>query len=86
MSATSVTLEGHAASAADLAAGFCTGTPLRTAIEARGDLAACTALVADQMTARFGPGPVTTKMTAHVIEARPPDRIAPEPPGVRVCS
>ena len=59
-----------AASAADVAAGFCTGTPLRAAIEARGDLAACTALVADQMTARLGPGPVTATMTAYVIEAR----------------
>src|SRR5262249_28368990 len=48
-SATPVTLVGHAASAADVAAGFCTGTPLRAAIEARGDLAACTALLADQM-------------------------------------
>ena len=33
-----VTLEGHAASAADVATGFCRGTPLRAAIEARGDL------------------------------------------------
>jgi SAM-dependent methyltransferase len=78
VSATSVTLEGHAASAADIAAGYCTGTPLRAAIEARGDLATCTALVADQMTARFGPGPVTAKMTAYVIEARPPEPSAPE--------
>ena len=59
--------------------GFCTGTPLRTAIEARGDLAAYTARVADQMTARLGPGPVTAKMTAYVIEARPPQPAAPEP-------
>jgi len=71
VSATAVTLEGRAASAADVAAGFCTGTPLRAAIEARGDLAACTALVAGQMTARLGPGPVTATMTAYVIEARP---------------
>ncbi|HEY2488659.1 MAG TPA: methyltransferase domain-containing protein [Streptosporangiaceae bacterium] len=71
-SAVPVTLVGHAASAADVAVGFCTGTPLRAAIEARGDLAAYTARVADQMTARLGPGPVTAKMTAYVIEARPP--------------
>jgi SAM-dependent methyltransferase len=77
VSAIPVTLEGHAVSAADVAAGFCTGTPLRAEIEARGDLAACTALVAGQMTARLGPGPVTATMTAHVIEARPPERTAP---------
>lgn len=78
VSAIPVTLEGHAASAADVAAGFCTGTPLRAEIEARGDLAACTALVAGQMTARLGPGPVTAKMTAYVIEARPPEPTAPD--------
>jgi SAM-dependent methyltransferase len=72
VSAAPVTLEGHACSAADIAAGFCTGTPLRAEIEARGELAACTARVAGQMTARFGPGPFTAKMTAYVIEARPP--------------
>ena len=65
----SVTLDGHAKSAADVAAGFCTGTPLRMAIEARADLAASTAAVADHMTARLGPGPVTAKMTAYVIGA-----------------
>jgi SAM-dependent methyltransferase len=78
VSATSVMLEGRASSAADVATGYCTGTPLRAAIEARGDLATCTALVAGQMTARLGPGPVTATMTAYVIEARPPDQTAPE--------
>ena len=71
VSTASVTLDGHASSAADVAAGFCTGTPLRMEIEARGDLAASTAVIADQMTARLGPGPVTAKMTAYIIEARP---------------
>jgi SAM-dependent methyltransferase len=66
-----VTLEGHAASAADVAAGYCTGTPLRTAIEARGDLAATTAIVANEMEARLGTGAVRGRMTAHVIEATP---------------
>ena len=81
VSATTVTLEGRAASAADVAAGFCTGTPLRAAIEARGDLAACAVLAAAQMTARLGPGPVTATMTAYVIEARPgaPVSTAPAP-------
>ena len=67
----SVTLEGHAASAADLAVGYCTGTPLRPAIEARGDLATTTAVVAREMETRLGAGAVTGKMTAHVIEATP---------------
>ena len=67
----SVTLEGRAASAADVAAGYCTGTPLRPAIEARGDLATTTAVVAREMEARLGAGAVTGRMTAHVIEATP---------------
>lgn len=66
-----VTLTGHAESAADVAAGFCTGTPLRMAIESRGDLAAATEVVAAEMTARMGAGPVSAEMTAHFIEARP---------------
>lgn len=73
VSAVPVVLDGNAASAADVAAGFCTGTPLRGEIEARGDLAASTAVIADQMTARLGPGPVTAKMTAYVIEAHEPE-------------
>jgi len=71
MSAVSVTLSGQADSAADVATGFCTGTPLRMEIESRGHLAASTAVVADQMTASLGRGPVTAEMTAFVIEARP---------------
>jgi SAM-dependent methyltransferase len=67
----SVTLEGHAASVADIAVGYCTGTPLRAAIEARGDLATTTAVVASEMETRLGAGAVTGKMTAHVIEATP---------------
>jgi SAM-dependent methyltransferase len=64
-----VTLEGRAAAAGDIATGFCTGTPLRPAIEARADLAATTAVVTEEMEARLGSGPVTGRMTAHVIEA-----------------
>jgi len=62
---------GQAGSAAELAVGFCTGTPLRAALEARGDLDAITAEVAREMEARLGPGPVTGRMAAHVFEARP---------------
>jgi SAM-dependent methyltransferase len=67
----SITLEGQAASAADVAAGYCTGTPLRAEIEARGDLATATAVIAKEMEARLGTGAVTGKMTAHVIAATP---------------
>jgi SAM-dependent methyltransferase len=66
-----VTLDGHSGSAADVAAGFCTGTPLRMAIEDRGDLMAATAAISKEMTARLGNGAVTAKMTAYVVEARP---------------
>jgi SAM-dependent methyltransferase len=70
----SVTLEGRAASAADLAVGYCTGTPLRPEIEARGNLAAATAVVAKEMEQRLGRGAVIGSMTAHVVEAKPRDR------------
>ncbi len=66
-----LTLEGRAASIADIATGFCTGTPVRAEIEARDDLSAATAGLTETMLARFGPGPVTGRMAAHVIEARP---------------
>lgn len=66
-----VTLEGRAASIADIATGFCTGTPVRAEVEARDDLSAATAALTEALLARFGPGPVTGRMTAHVVEARP---------------
>jgi SAM-dependent methyltransferase len=65
-----VTLEGHAESAAEVATGFCTGTPVRAGIEARSDLATATAVVSEEMVRQLGPGPVTVRMTAHVFEAR----------------
>lgn len=65
----SVTLEGRATSAEDLAAGYCTGTPLRGQIEARGDLAVAMATIAEVMEARLGPGEVSGMMTALVLEA-----------------
>jgi SAM-dependent methyltransferase len=70
VSIVSVTFEGRAKSVADVAAGFCYGTPLRMAIEARGDLETSTAVITDQMTALLGSGPVTAKMTAYIVEAR----------------
>jgi len=67
---TAVTVTGHARSAADIAAGYCTGTPLRAGIASRGDLAATTALVEESVVARLGTGPIAAEMTAHVVEAR----------------
>jgi hypothetical protein len=72
-----VTLDGNADSAAGVAAGFCTGTPLRMEMAARGELEEGTRAVAAEMTARLGDGPVTVPMTAYVIQARPSRR----PPG-----
>jgi SAM-dependent methyltransferase len=71
VSADSITLDGRSSSAADVAMGFCTGTPLRAGIEKRGDLAANTAVISKTMTSLLGEGPVTCKMTAYVVEARP---------------
>lgn len=64
-----VTLQGRAASAADIAAGYCGGTPIRAALEARGDVAEATEAVARELEAELGPGPVTGRMTAYVLHA-----------------
>ena len=65
----STTLEGRSASAAEIAEGYCYGTPLPTEIDARGDLAAVTAVVAEAIEHRLGPGPITGSMTAHAVRA-----------------
>ncbi|MER5301850.1 class I SAM-dependent methyltransferase [Streptomyces lasiicapitis] len=64
-----LTLQGRAASTADLATGYLTGTPVRAAVEERGDGPAVRATVIDEMTSRLGPGPVTAPMTAYVFRA-----------------
>jgi SAM-dependent methyltransferase len=64
-----MTFVGTTESAAALAAGYCTGTPLRREIEERGDLAEATAAVAAEMEARLGSGEIQGTMTAHVFEA-----------------
>lgn len=64
-----VTLTGTAPSIRELAAGYCTGTPLRAEIDARGDVGATTRRVGELMAAELGEGPVTGRMTAHVAEA-----------------
>jgi SAM-dependent methyltransferase len=67
--AVTVSLIGHADSAATVAKGFCYGTPLRMAIEERGDLAANAEIISAEMTARLGPGDVSGPLTAHVVLA-----------------
>jgi hypothetical protein len=47
------------------------GTPLRSEIEARGELAATTEAVESIVTAALGSGPVTATMTATVCTACP---------------
>jgi SAM-dependent methyltransferase len=64
-----ITLEGQAPSAADIARGYCTGTPVQAEIEARGDLESTLAIVTREMEARLGSGAVTGRMTAYVFEA-----------------
>ena len=68
-----VTLPGHAASAADVAVGFCTGTPLRAAIEARGELDRTIDVIVAAMEQRLGDGPVIGHMTAYAVAASPSD-------------
>ncbi|MGW1863624.1 class I SAM-dependent methyltransferase, partial [Streptomyces collinus] len=64
-----LTLQGRAASTADLATGYLTGTPLRAAVEERGDGPDVRATIIEEMTARLGPGPATAPMTAYVFRA-----------------
>ncbi len=64
-----LTLQGRAASTADLATGYLTGTPVRAAVEERGGGPAVRATVIEEMTTRLGPGPVTAPMTAYVFLA-----------------
>lgn len=66
-----VTLEGRAESVADVTRGFCTGSPLWAEIAARGDAATLTEEIAAEVVALLGPGPVTGRMTAHVVVAQP---------------
>ncbi len=68
-----VVLRSTAASAADLARGFCLGTPLRFALEERGSLEDLTRAVAEEMTARLGTGAVAGELAAYVASARRAD-------------
>jgi SAM-dependent methyltransferase len=64
-----VELDCKSRSAADLAFGYCRGTPLRAEIEARGDLETATDAVATALEHRFGAGPIVGRMAALVVSA-----------------
>jgi hypothetical protein len=65
-----VTLEGVAQSAASVATGLLTGTPVSAALQARDDVQTLQATVTQKMTDRLGNGSVTAPMTATVYLAQ----------------
>lgn len=66
-----VTLDAGRLDAADLARGFCQGTPLRNEIEARDHdgLGRVTTEMERSLTRRFGSGPIESTIQAHVFTA-----------------
>ncbi|SDJ26212.1 Ubiquinone/menaquinone biosynthesis C-methylase UbiE [Frankineae bacterium MT45] len=68
----SVVLRGRAESARSLTEGFCLGTPLRFALEARGELASVTEALSVEMMTLLGKGPLEGELVAHVVSARRP--------------
>jgi ubiquinone/menaquinone biosynthesis C-methylase UbiE len=70
--AETVARTSRAASARDVAIGFCQGTPFRNEIESRapGRLDELTQIATDAVTARFGAGAIEDKIQAIVFEAR----------------
>lgn len=65
-----VELSGTAGSARDVALGVCTGSPLRVALEERGDLVGLTDEVAAVTEELLGAGPVTATMRAYLVTGR----------------
>ncbi|WP_328476196.1 class I SAM-dependent methyltransferase [Streptomyces sp. NBC_00377] len=68
-SAEEVTLDGSGESAASVATGFLTGTPVSAVLDARQDAQGIRTAVAQKMTALLGTGPVTAAMTATLYTA-----------------
>jgi SAM-dependent methyltransferase len=67
-----IRLEGRADAAADIARGFCTGTPLHAELERRGSVESAGAAIAAEMTALLGAGPMWGEMAALVATAVAP--------------
>ena len=67
----SLTLASTAPEALSVAIGYCQGTPMRGEIEAHGAeaLAAATRVATEAIAARYGSGPVTGRIRAHVVTA-----------------
>jgi SAM-dependent methyltransferase len=66
----SVGLSSPAVLPREVAIGFCTGTPLRGQLEARGDLASLTEAIAADVDRQLGDEPVEGGMSALVVTAR----------------
>ncbi len=71
---TSVRVERHvptaeAASVAEVAHGFCFGTPLRFELEQRGDIESLAGAIAADMTAHLGDGPVVGELAGYLVTA-----------------
>jgi SAM-dependent methyltransferase len=62
-----VPARSRAKNASDPAVAYCHGTPLRAEIEARGALEHATDAAEKAIEKRFGPGPIDTKIQAHVV-------------------
>jgi SAM-dependent methyltransferase len=63
-------LRGAVSSARVVAEGFGYGTPLRFALQQRGDLATLIDALAEQMTRQLGPGPVESDLAGYIVTAR----------------
>jgi SAM-dependent methyltransferase len=64
-------LRGTALSARTLVDGFCYGTPLRFALQERGDVEHFAALLAAQVSRELGSGPIESDLAAYVVRAHP---------------
>ena len=64
-----VTVLNNPVTPRDAVVGYCTGSPMRAGLEARGDLKTLTEAIATEAERTLGTDPVSLKMTAHVLTA-----------------
>jgi len=62
-----IAMRSRAQRASDPAVGFVQGSPLKGDVEARGAIGPATDAAAAEIAKRFGPGPVESKIQAHVV-------------------